>query len=367
MSEMLLLLLSLLWAGSLAQDERFWLRVQESVTVQEGLCVSVRCSFSYPSPYLTYPRPTYGYWFRERGNKYQEDPVATNKQYYKVQEETQGRFHLLGDPQNYNCSLDIRDAKRRDEGKYCFWVERENMLWSYTSNLLSVHVTALTLRPHISFPGSLECGRPRNLTCSVPWACERGTPPIFSWTSASLASLGPRTLLSSMITLTPRPQDHGTNLTCQVKFPAVDVTVERTIQLNVTCASQNDKIGACLGDGSGEAGTRAGVVLGAVTGAGVTALLALCLFLIYFIVKTHRKKAARTAVGVDDIHPAGGLASLSHQQKSKLNSPADSSSSAGTSPPLELEQDLHYAAIRFHGRNPPQKGTHTAYSEIGTQ
>nr|XP_019573865.1 PREDICTED: myeloid cell surface antigen CD33-like isoform X2 [Rhinolophus sinicus] len=366
-SEMLLLLLSLLWAGSLALDERFWLTVPASVTVQEGLCVSVRCSFSYFRPYSTYSLPIYGYWFQEGASTGQDAPVATNKPGGKVQEEAQGRFLLLGDPPTYNCSLDIRDAKRRDEGKYFFWMERGDMLWSYTSNLLSVQVTALTHRPHIPFPGSLECGRPRKLTCSVPWGCERGTPPIFSWTSAALTSLGPRTLLSSMITLTPRPQDHGTNLTCQVKFPAADVTVERTIQLNVTCASQNHKTGVCLGDGSGEAGTRAGVVLGAVTGAGVTALLALCLFLIYFIVKTHRKKATRTAAGVDDIHPAGGPASLSHQQKSELNSPADSSSSARTTPPLELEQELHYASIRFHRRNPPQQGTHTAYSEVGTQ
>ncbi|CAD7692283.1 unnamed protein product [Nyctereutes procyonoides] len=73
-----------------------------------------------------------------------------------------------------------------------------------------------------------------NLTCSVPWACEQGIPPIFSWMSAALTSLGPRTHLSSVLTLTPRPQDHGTNLTCQVQFPAVGVMVERTIQLNVT-------------------------------------------------------------------------------------------------------------------------------------
>uniref|UniRef100_A0A8C4PKP8 Ig-like domain-containing protein n=1 Tax=Equus asinus asinus TaxID=83772 RepID=A0A8C4PKP8_EQUAS len=74
-----------------------------------------------------------------------------------------------------------------------------------------------------------------HLTCSVPWACERGTPPILSWTSAALTSLGPRTHLSSVLTLTPRPHDLGTNLTCQVQFPAAGVTVERTIQLNVTC------------------------------------------------------------------------------------------------------------------------------------
>ena len=74
-----------------------------------------------------------------------------------------------------------------------------------------------------------------NLTCSVPWACEQGTPPLFSWTSAAHTSLGPRTHLSSVLTLTPQPQDHGTNLTCQVQFPATGVTVKRTIQLNVTC------------------------------------------------------------------------------------------------------------------------------------
>lgn len=69
----------------------------------------------------------------------------------------------------------------------------------------------------------------------MPWAREQGTSPIFSWTSAALTSLGTRTHFSSVLTLTPRPQDHGTNLTCQVYFPAVGVMVERTVQLNVTC------------------------------------------------------------------------------------------------------------------------------------
>uniref|UniRef100_A0A8C9PY75 Ig-like domain-containing protein n=1 Tax=Spermophilus dauricus TaxID=99837 RepID=A0A8C9PY75_SPEDA len=77
-----------------------------------------------------------------------------------------------------------------------------------------------------------------NLTCSVPWACEQGTPPTFSWEGPSVSSLGPNITHSSVLTLTPRPQDHGTNLTCQVKFPAAGVTTERTIQLNVTWAGK---------------------------------------------------------------------------------------------------------------------------------
>ncbi|XP_014650724.1 PREDICTED: sialic acid-binding Ig-like lectin 8 isoform X3 [Ceratotherium simum simum] len=241
---LLLLLLALLWWREGAEgwgklEEGYQLQVQESVTVQEGLCVFVPCSFPYPWSHWSSSTPARGYWFREGARVGQDAPVATNSPYPGVQKETRGRFRLLWDPQRYNCSLDIRNARRTDAGKYFFRVERGNVKHSYTSNQLSVHVTALTHTPDIFIPETLESGHPRNLTCSVPWACEQDTPPIFSWMSAALTSLGPRTRFSSVLTLTPRPQDHGTNLTCQVKFPTTGLTVERTIQLNVTYSPQN--------------------------------------------------------------------------------------------------------------------------------
>lgn len=94
---------------------------------------------------------------------------------------------------------------------------------------------ALTHTPNISIPQTLELGRPTDVICSVSWACERGTPPIFSWMSAALITLGPTTTFSSVVTLTPRLQDHGTNLTCQVTFPGAGVTVRKTVQINVIC------------------------------------------------------------------------------------------------------------------------------------
>nr|KAF6270011.1 hypothetical protein mPipKuh1_002407 [Pipistrellus kuhlii] len=354
----MLWLLALLWAGSLAQRGSFYtLTVLTPVTVQEGLCVFVPCTFTHR---WNYPSPAYGYWFPEGAKEFQDAAVATNNPFRKVQEETQGRFHLLGDPQTKNCSLDIRDAQRTDEGSYFFRVERINYLkekYSYTENMLSVHVTALNHTPDIHIPGTLECGRPRNLTCSVPWACERGTPPTFSWNSAAHSSLGPRTRLSSVLTLTPRPQDHGTNLTCQVHFPAIGVTMERTIQLNVTCASQNPT--------AGELRTKADVVQAAVAGAGITALLAGCLCLIYFVVKTRRKKA-RAAMGMDNIHPATGPASLGQQKTPESDSLADSTSPAGATPALRVEPDVYYASIRFKEKKPPQTSPESEYANVRT-
>ncbi|XP_015419882.1 PREDICTED: myeloid cell surface antigen CD33 [Myotis davidii] len=250
----MLWLLPLLWAGSLAKDERYTLTVQTPVTVQEGLCVFVPCTFTHPWSYRNHPIDAYGYWFQERADKKRGAAVVTNNPSHKVQEETQGRFHLLGDPHTNNCSLDIRDAKRTDDGSYFFRMEKTSYpkdKYSYVESKLTVRVTALNHTPNILIWETLESGLPRNLTCSVPWACEWGTPPIFSWTSAAHSSLGPRTHLSSVLTLTPRPQDHGTNLTCQVHFPATGVTVETTIQLNVTCATQNLTPGGCLGDSAG--------------------------------------------------------------------------------------------------------------------
>uniref|UniRef100_A0A8C0DM99 Ig-like domain-containing protein n=1 Tax=Balaenoptera musculus TaxID=9771 RepID=A0A8C0DM99_BALMU len=223
---------------SLAQgSSNYWLQVQESVTVQEGLCVRVPCSFYYPRSYWDYSVPAHGYWFREGASIYQDPPVATNNPDREVLTESQGRFHLLGDPRAYNCSLDIRDAQRGDTGTYFFRVERGPVVkYSYKENMIFLNVAALTQTPDIRVQGTLESGRPRNITCAVPWACERGTPHTFSWIGAALTSLHPKSPHSSVLTLALRPQDHGTNLTCRVTFPGAGVSTERTVRLNVANA-----------------------------------------------------------------------------------------------------------------------------------
>ncbi|XP_004644724.1 sialic acid-binding Ig-like lectin 6 [Octodon degus] len=210
---------------------KYRLEVPESVSVQEGQCVLVPCQIlDSPVNSMTVS----GSWFEEGADTRHDSPVATNDPQRQVQDRTRGRFRLVLKAQTKNCSLHIRDAQKGDSGSYFFRLDALDVHWSYCADLVSVEVTALTHTPNILIPGTLMPGHPSNLTCSVPWACKQGTPPIFSWWSAALTSLGSRTTHSSVLTLSPQPQDHGTNLTCQVMLPAVGVRVERTMLFNVS-------------------------------------------------------------------------------------------------------------------------------------
>ncbi|EFB13134.1 hypothetical protein PANDA_017850 [Ailuropoda melanoleuca] len=98
---------------------------------------------------------------------------------------------------------------------------------------------ALTQKPDIHFLEPLKSGHPTNLTCSLLGSCEEERSlTFFSWVGGALDSLDPRTLRSSVLTLTPRLRDHGSNLTCQVQLSGTQGTVERTISLNVSYAPQ---------------------------------------------------------------------------------------------------------------------------------
>ncbi|XP_054960430.2 sialic acid-binding Ig-like lectin 5 isoform X4 [Pan paniscus] len=234
-----LLLLPLLWGGSPQEEPGYELQVQKSVTVQEGLCVLVSCSFSYPWRSWYSSPPLYVYWFRDGESPYYAEAVATNNPDRRVKPGTRGRFRLLGDVQKKNCSLSIGDARMEDMGSYFFHVERgRDVKHSYQQNKLNLEVTALIEKPDIHFLEPLESGRPTKLSCSLPGSCEAGRPLTFSWTGNALSPLDPETTRSSELTLTPRPEDHGTNLTCQVKRQGAQVTTERTVQLNVSYAPQ---------------------------------------------------------------------------------------------------------------------------------
>ncbi|XP_034842899.1 sialic acid-binding Ig-like lectin 11 isoform X1 [Mirounga leonina] len=246
---MLLPLLSVLLAGSLQEDPGFELRVQDSVTVQEGLCVHVPCSFSFPGVGGSNSTPAYGSWYQIKNPKV-DVLMATNNPARRTKRKNKFPFHLPGDPGAGNCSLSITDAQRGHGGNYYFHLDRGLTRHTYKSNRLTVHVRALTQTPDIRVKEPLESGCPSHLTCSVPGACDGSMPLTISWTGTALRAPGLdlEASNSSEILLTPRPQDHGTNLTCWVTFPRVGVSTQSTIMLNVSYAPQNLSIGISRGN-----------------------------------------------------------------------------------------------------------------------
>ncbi|XP_043849884.1 sialic acid-binding Ig-like lectin 14 [Dromiciops gliroides] len=233
---LLLLLLPLLWEGSSPQT----LDMQPWVSVQEGLCAQVPCTFNYSSSFNS--NPVYGYWFSERTDLYRGTPVATNDPFRMVEGTAQGRFHLLGDPRKNNCSLSITDAHFSDSGRYYFRVENGHEKYSYTWEPLSVTVTGLIQKPDISVPEVLESGKSVTLKCTFPSDCGENRAFKFSWRGAALSSQpgSSGTSHSSEVSFIPGHQHHGTSLTCQLTLPGGRLRTERTVQLNITGFSAQD-------------------------------------------------------------------------------------------------------------------------------
>ncbi|XP_075394012.1 sialic acid-binding Ig-like lectin 16 [Tenrec ecaudatus] len=218
--------------------KKYQLKVQSSVKVQEGLCIFIPCNFSYAQEGWTDRDPAYGFWYREDAKKL----MATNNLSASIYSDAQGRFQLLRDPRNGSCSLVIIDARSTDKAKYYFRVERGSIAkYDYKDYKMSLEVTGLTQKPNISVPETLEPGRPAKLLCLFPGDFEGCPTPTFSWTGSALSSQGPKpqtSLFFSELTLTPKPQDHNTELTCRVEFNK-GVSAERTIQLKVDHAPKD--------------------------------------------------------------------------------------------------------------------------------
>ena len=132
--------------GSLQESPGYELRVRDSVTVQACIGVHVSGSFSYPgsSRYYRYSSGAlFIYWFRE-GDQPENNAVATNDVKKRVKSETQGRFRLVGDPSDNDCSLSIEEARLSDSGVYYLRLEKApNEKYSYVDKKLNLQVTGM--------------------------------------------------------------------------------------------------------------------------------------------------------------------------------------------------------------------------------
>nr|XP_023968177.1 sialic acid-binding Ig-like lectin 8 [Chrysemys picta bellii] len=241
--------------GSLSQQSGFTLAVPQLVSVQEGLCVLIPCTFTYPASYDTYNSwaQLFRYWYKDPAIVDSEPPVASTDSSRRVSQETQGRFRLAGDLLSGDCSLQISDAQQTDAGRYFFRFEKGTLKYNYRSNsdgtdaMLTISVPGLTEEPEIQIsparglPATLLAGEPVTVTCTAPGRCS-GTPPRVTWTgpfsdtaqdvSAPLAN--GTWAHSSVLSFTPTLGDHGKELICSTSYrPSWGPSTRRTIQLHV--------------------------------------------------------------------------------------------------------------------------------------
>lgn len=116
-----------------------------------------------------------------------------------------------------------------------------------------------------------------------------------------------------------------------------------------------------------------GVSLGVVGGASVTALLFLCFCVIVILVRSWRKKMLRAAAGMGDTGTEGAnivMRSISQGpvMESQPVSLQDHPPTTLTDPSMGEKEEVHYASLKFHGRQPGntkvQQVTESEYSEI---
>uniref|UniRef100_A0A8C3H690 Ig-like domain-containing protein n=1 Tax=Chrysemys picta bellii TaxID=8478 RepID=A0A8C3H690_CHRPI len=225
-------------AGSLSQPPGFTLAVPQSVSVQEGLCVLIPCNFTYPASYDT-DNPSdqlYRLWYKEPATVGQDRPVASSLPSAWVLQEIQGRFRLMGDPAHGDCSLQISDARRTDEGRYFLHIEKGMFEHTYRSNSDGTD-PVLT----ISVPGTLLAGEPVTVTCTAPGRCS-GSPPQVTWMgpfndtarNVSAQLTNGTWAHSSELSFTPGLGDNGKELVCTVTYSSAQgSSTSRTIQLHV--------------------------------------------------------------------------------------------------------------------------------------
>uniref|UniRef100_A0A8C3I2X9 Ig-like domain-containing protein n=1 Tax=Chrysemys picta bellii TaxID=8478 RepID=A0A8C3I2X9_CHRPI len=193
------------FSSILQSQSGFTLAVPQLVSVQEGLCVLIPCTFTYPASYDTYNSwaQLFRYWYKDPAIVDSEPPVASTDSSRRVSQETQGRFRLAGDLLSGDCSLQISDAQQTDAGRYFFRFEKGTLKYNYRSNsdgtdaMLTISVSVLSFTPTLGDHG-------KELICSTSYRPSWGP-------STRLARLGAEGDIVSLET----QEGDSLNLSCE--------------------------------------------------------------------------------------------------------------------------------------------------------
>ncbi|XP_040276713.1 sialic acid-binding Ig-like lectin 14 isoform X4 [Bufo bufo] len=131
-----IIILPQLWMYAWCQTvpEPYSIQVDSSISVQEGLCVIIPCAFT--ADHKTTFKNSTGYW----KSNYETNIASSNASVPIVKE----NFHVMGNPDNGDCTLKVTDARKQDTGTYFFRFEgskETSIKYNYVSDKITLLVT----------------------------------------------------------------------------------------------------------------------------------------------------------------------------------------------------------------------------------
>ncbi|XP_071969501.1 sialic acid-binding Ig-like lectin 7 [Engystomops pustulosus] len=204
------IILSPLWRGSTCEvihDPGYSITVASRVSVQEGLCVSIPCTFTAGGN-NTFTNSII-YWRRGTCSEYVN--VATNNKAFTVDN---NNFQLMGNPDTGNCTLAISHAKREDTGEYYIRYEdskNAQLNYNYCQKTRTT-ITVNDLGAPVISDLKTDIGGAVTVTCSPPVKCPT-TSLVIQWKKSNVDGIWKN---SSTITFTPSGNDHQESITCEM-------------------------------------------------------------------------------------------------------------------------------------------------------
>ncbi|XP_073457312.1 sialic acid-binding Ig-like lectin 13 [Aquarana catesbeiana] len=201
---MLLMLFPLLlpWKGMKCQSSnKNTIRVRQSATVQEGLCITIPCGFT--ANYKSTFRNATGLWITNKN----VTVASSNPSYTR----RKPNFLITGNPNNGNCTLTITGAKKEDSGSYFFRFKEPSASQVDYNSSVSVQVTDLKEKPKIWMPDELIAGKEVKLGCVPPGNCP-GKPRV-QWKKSNVVGTW---MKLAGFSFTPTQNDHQKSVTCEV-------------------------------------------------------------------------------------------------------------------------------------------------------
>ncbi|XP_018082141.1 myelin-associated glycoprotein isoform X1 [Xenopus laevis] len=233
-----LLLLWIFTNGALSRQWAAWM--PQSISAFRDTCVSIPCTFNYPNDIR--PSIIHGIWYFNSPYPKNFPPVVLKTKTNTAHDNYMGRTKLLGDIQEFNCTLQIDRLSMDLQGKYYFRVD----LGGYNQYTYSEHANLYMLdEPFVSLPQEMVSGSEAELTCRVPDNCPDMKPSV-NWMEieglehhsvyGSLEESSSTWTQVSTLKFVPSYKNNGQRLSCKVSFPGTDMEYKGFVTMNVKYA-----------------------------------------------------------------------------------------------------------------------------------